>query len=141
MSGDLYQRDLLRHAAAAHGSGRLADPDGTAMLDNPLCGDRVTVDVKVRDGRLVDLGHEVRACVLCQASASIVGERATGQPVDSFAAVEDELAGLLRDGSATPDGNWSDLAAFEPVRGHRSRHACVLLPFETLIAALHDADN
>lgn len=129
----------MRHAASAHGAGRLDHPDGTAMLDNPLCGDRVTMDVKMAGGRIAEVAQESRACVLCQASASIIAAAALGQTPQNVAEAGAALAAMLKENSPAPDGKWADLAVFETVRGHKSRYVCVLLPFETLGQALEKA--
>lgn len=138
MSDDIYQKDLLRLAAEATGAGRLDAPDASVTLDNPLCGDRVTLDVTLDpSGRVAEVGHHVRACVLCQASASIVGGQAAGESAAGLRAVASALETMLEGGAPPPDeGKWSDLQAFAPVAGHKSRHACVLLPFDALGQAL-----
>ena len=140
MSDQIYQTDLLRLAGAAHGHGRLPAPHGTATLDNPMCGDRVTFDVTVdADGRVTGIAQTTRACVLCQASASILAERAPGHDAAAIAALDADVARMLKEGAEPPGGAWSDLAIFAPVKETRSRHVCVRLPFETLAAALEDA--
>ena len=70
MSEDLYQQAILDLAKSAAGAGRLIDADASVTLDNPLGGDRITIDVKVTDGRLQAVGHKVRGCALCEAAAS-----------------------------------------------------------------------
>lgn len=139
MSEDLYQRALLRLAADATGAGRLAAPDGSAVVDNPLCGDRVTMDVAIADGAIARLGHEVRACVLCQAAASILGAQAEGQRRADIAALRDRVTAMLREDAPPPEGRWRDFEIFLPVRPYRNRHSCVLLPIEALEQALADA--
>ena len=57
MSDPLYRKELLRLAADARGAGRLTRPHGTATAHNPACGDRVTVDVALEDGRIAALAH------------------------------------------------------------------------------------
>ncbi len=129
----------MRLAADATGAGRLERPDATITLDNPLCGDRVTVDIKTANGQVAELAQEVRACVLCQASASIVGEQSVGASADDLRETEAAVTAMLRDSAAPPDGRWSDMAVFESVRKFRSRHQCVLLPIEALRSALEKA--
>jgi nitrogen fixation NifU-like protein len=129
---DVYQTELLRLAARATGAGRLAEPDASAMVDNPLCGDRITVDLQLADGRIAALGYEVKACVLCQASASLIGAHATGASDAEIQEVERAVAAMLRGKGEAPGGEWADYARFAPVRAHKSRHECVMLPFQAL---------
>ncbi|MCB1832693.1 MAG: iron-sulfur cluster assembly scaffold protein, partial [Geminicoccaceae bacterium] len=60
MSEDLYQEALVAMAKSGVGAGRLEAPDGTATADNPLCGDRVTVDVRMDGDRVQELAHKTR---------------------------------------------------------------------------------
>lgn len=137
----LYQEALLRLARAATGAGRLEAPDATAERDNPLCGDDVVLDVRVRSGRLAAVGHLVRGCVLCRASASILGAVAPGRAPAEIAAARGAVAAMLREGGGVPPAPWEELAVFLPVRGVPSRHECVLLPFDALGDALARAEE
>ncbi|WP_439814141.1 iron-sulfur cluster assembly scaffold protein [Zavarzinia sp. CC-PAN008] len=134
---DLYKTDLMRWAGDAHGAGRLDEPRVTATRDNPLCGDRVTMDIRCdAAGHVTDLAQDTRACVLCQASASIVGQAAPGTDAAEVAATLDALRAFLREGGPAPEGRFAALSVFAPVAPHRSRHVCVFLPFEALKEAL-----
>lgn len=138
MSTDLYQEGLLALADAAHGEGRLDAPDVTLTLDNPLCGDRVTLDLRCdQAGRITALGHHVRGCVLCRAAANLLGQQAIGQDAASLDALHGAIKGALRGRYAWPtDEPWEDLVLFAPAAAHKSRHECVLLPFEAVVEAL-----
>jgi len=138
MPHDLYHTALVDAARAAAGAGRLAGAHGSATLDNPLCGDRVRVDVRLHEDRVEALGHEVRGCLLCEAAASMIGARAPEQSVAALRAVCTGVEEMIREGDGVPAG-WPELEAFMPVRGYRSRHRCVLLPFEALSKALDAA--
>jgi nitrogen fixation NifU-like protein len=137
VSDALYQKAILDLARAAVGHGKLAAPDASVTIDNPLCGDRVSVDLTLRDGRVAELAHRVRGCALCEASASAIGSHAIGASEADLAAARDSAASLIA-GSAE-NGAWPELAVFRPVREHKSRHRCVMLPFEALLKALAEA--
>ena len=120
-------------ARRTSGSGRLAHPHGSATVDNPLCGDRVTVDVELASPqRLARVGHVVRGCVLCEAAAVLIAERAPERELEELLRLEAEVEAALRYGAPFP---WRELEMFAPVRGVPSRHRCVGLPFEALVAA------
>lgn len=139
MSDELYQKELLRLAAEATGAGRLAGAAGSATVHNPLCGDRVAMDVRVEPDRLTAVGHEVKACLLCQAAASVVGASAPGKTRAEIAATALAVEAFIKSGIPLPPASWPGLELFAPVRPHKSRHRCVLLPFEALLAALAKA--
>jgi nitrogen fixation NifU-like protein len=134
MSDDLYQQALLDLAKAAYGAGILPSSDGEALRDSPLCGDRVRMQVALEAGRIKTLAHDVKGCLLCRAAASLVGLHGTGLNAAEAEALRGQVAATLA-GSEPPPG-WPELVLFAPVRPHRNRHGCVLLPFETLAAAL-----
>jgi len=133
MNDELYQQAILDLAKSADGAGRLAAPDATAQGDSPLCGDRVRMEVKLENGRIAALAHEVKGCLLCRAAAAAIGRHAAGLDAAQVAALRGEVAALLAGADAAP---WPELKCFEPVRPHRNRHGCVLLPFDTLCAAM-----
>lgn len=137
MIDDLYQNNLLKLAALAIKSGNLKKNDATATLSNPLCGDQVSFDIRLKGQRVDDLAHRVKGCVLCQASASMISDKSVGF---SLANLQDSLSSIkLILSNEKPETQWDELAWFKPVASHKSRHNCVLLPFQTLIAAFEKA--
>jgi nitrogen fixation protein NifU and related proteins len=133
MSQTLYQDRIVALAKAKVGAGTRAAPTAKAMKDNPLCGDRVNIEIRVDDqGRIAELAHKVRGCALCEASASALTARAIGHTATEVAELRREIDSVLN-GESAGDG---DFAAFAPVAQHRSRRDCVTLPFEALRAAL-----
>lgn len=135
----LYQDAIKQFAQAAHGYGQLVAATGEAKLDNPLCGDRVRVQVSVTSGHIAAIAHEIRGCLLCRAAASVIGLHALGQDAGSIAAVVHGLESLLQKDAPVATG-WPELSMFEPVRGYPSRHGCVLLPFRALLAAMAESE-
>ena len=132
----IYNARMLRLAAEAMGAGRLADADDSAEIVNPVCGDRIRVDVRTDGARIAAIGYEVHACVLTQASASLLGRHAGGRTSAEMREVAEQIEAMLRGDGEPPGGDWADYAALEPVRAHRSRHECVMLPLRALLAAL-----
>jgi NifU-like protein involved in Fe-S cluster formation len=133
---DLYNARIMELAAAIPRTKRLAHPDATATAHSKLCGSTITVDVVVADGRIAEFGQNVRACLLGQASASVVGREIIGVTPAEFAAVAADMRAMLRDGTAMPSGKWADLAVLEPVRAVKARHASTLLVFDGVEKAL-----
>jgi nitrogen fixation NifU-like protein len=139
-AGGIYQQAIMGLATAAIGHGSLASPDGRALADNPLCGDRVEMEVKLSDGRVAALAHRVKGCLLCRAAASVIGKRAAGAKPEDIERVSSGVSDMLEKQSPPP-AEWGELGAFAPVHGHRSRYRCVQLPFEALLAALRAAGD
>src|SRR6185437_2463695 len=95
MSDPLYKPALLRLAADATGAGRLSVPCTTATAFNPACGDKVTVDVAIDDGRITAISHDTKGCVLTQASAAILGAEIAGLSRDEVALLHKSVSAML----------------------------------------------
>lgn len=128
MSEALYQDAIMGHARAPRRAGALEAPRRRVTLDNPLCGDRVTVDLRLADGRIADIAQTVRGCALCKASASVLAAHAIGTDADGLAALHREVGAMLRDAAPPPGAGFDEYVIFEPARQARSRHDCILLP-------------
>ena len=138
MADELYNAAIVAEAKARTGAGRLAAPEVTVDIDNPLCGDRVTLDVSGDGGRITALAHKTRGCLLTQAAASVVARRAPGADAASLRALHAQVEALLR-GAPVPEAP-PEVAMFRPVQAVKSRHDCVLLPFRALEEALVKLD-
>jgi nitrogen fixation NifU-like protein len=140
MNDDLYQKAILGKAREANGAGTLEDAEARVTVDNPVCGDRVTLELRMQDGHIGAVAHKVRGCLLCEAAASVIGANAPGATPAEIAAACEAVTALVKDGADIPADGWGDLSIFHPVTAHKSRHYCVLLPFEALQRALEEAD-
>jgi nitrogen fixation NifU-like protein len=140
MSDELYHRAILELAKKARLTGRLEAPQASVTVDNPLCGDRVTLDLNLADGRVLEVGHKVRGCLLCEAATAAIGERAPGETPTALRAVAQDLGDAIARAPDMAGQRWPELAAFAPVHAHKSRHECVLLPFQALAQALDLAE-
>jgi nitrogen fixation protein NifU and related proteins len=136
MSDPLYKKELLRLAADATGAGRLPHPDATGEAFNATCGDKVIVDLSLKDGRIEAIAHDTKACVLAQASASILGQSLKGATREDVEQLANDVAAMLVTKNAPPASPFEAYAAFEGATEHRNRHRCVLLPIEAVLAAL-----
>ena len=141
MNDDLYQKAILGKAREATGAGTLDRPDARVTVNNPVCGDRVTMEIRLSDDRVAAVAHKVRGCLLCEAAASIIGANAPGATRAEIAATRKAVTALIEDGAKIPADGWGALSIFHPVTAHKSRHHCVLLPFEALSRALDKADS
>jgi nitrogen fixation NifU-like protein len=134
----LYRRALLRLAADAKGAGPLPAPDASATRHNPACGDRVTVELALEDGRIASLGHTTQACILTQASAALLATVAPHRDRESLATLAAGVRDFLRGA-----GRQDQLAGYEVFHGlkdHAGRHVCVLLPLEAALLAFEQAE-
>lgn len=138
MSETLYNREILRLAAEGGEATRLADAQGSAAKVSPICGSRVTADVRLDEaGCVAAHGQEVRACALGQAAATLVAREIIGRDRAALAAARAALADWLAGGESAPD--WPGMTVFAPARPFRARHPSILLAFDAAIAAVDAA--
>jgi NifU-like protein involved in Fe-S cluster formation len=144
MSGDddlirLYSQRILALAAEIPHAERLPAPQVTARKRSPLCGSTVTVDLDLRDGRIVTFGQDVKACALGQASAAVLGRHVIGLHRGDIARARDQLHAMLKSGGPVPEAPFEELEVLLPARDYKNRHASILLAFDATLAACDEA--
>lgn len=136
---DLYSQKILDLAGNASQPPRLAHPDASARKVSRVCGSVIEVDIVLRDGVIVDYGHDLSACALGQTSAAVVAREIVGTPAEEFRALRERMHAMLKAEGVPPQGKWSDLGYLEPVRGYPARHMSTLLVFDAVVEALEKA--
>jgi nitrogen fixation NifU-like protein len=134
---DLYQATIVDHDRAPRNHGPLAGATHHATVDNPLCGDVVTVHARVVDGAVSEIAFEGRGCALSRAAASIMTTMVRNRTLDDarrLAAAFEHCVQSAPDAAIADE--LGDLRSFAGVRRFRSRRVCALLPFDALIRAL-----
>jgi NifU-like protein involved in Fe-S cluster formation len=132
----IYNLRILEIAAAIPRGERLADPQASATAHSKLCGSTVTVDLGLTGDRVSAFGQTVKACLLGQAAASVVGREIIGTTVEEMRGVGQQMRRMLKEGGPPPTGRWADLGLLEPVRDYKARHASTLLVFDAVEAAI-----
>lgn len=133
---DLYSERIIALAATIPPAGHLAAPDATASAHSKLCGSTIAVELAMKGGRVAEYAQTVRACLLGQASAAIMARNIVGADEAELREVAATMRRMLKENGAPPSGRWADLAALEPVREVKGRHASTLLAFEAVERAL-----
>ncbi len=133
---DLYNERVMALARDIPRQSRLEAPDASVQQVSPLCGSRITVDLKMQGDRVADYGQTVRACTLGQAAASILARHVIGRSAAELRRVREEMRAMLKEGGPAPAAPWQELEVLMPARGVKSRHGSVMLPFEAVVKAL-----
>src|SRR5215813_3716767 len=133
---DIYSQRILEIAANMPRAERLAHPDATAAAHSKLCGSRVTVDLSMEGEVVTDYGQSVKACLLGQSSAAVMGREIVGSTAAELRAVGAAMRKMLKAGGPPPNGRWLDLAVLEPVKDYKARHASTLLVFDAVEDAI-----
>ncbi|HEV7558356.1 MAG TPA: SUF system NifU family Fe-S cluster assembly protein [Kofleriaceae bacterium] len=134
---DLYQALIVEHDRHPRNERPLPAATHEATIDNPMCGDVVTVRMII-DGDVVrDVAFEAKGCALSRAAASLMTERVRGARVDTVRPLAAQIEALVRaDPEAPIASDLGDLGALAGVRRFKSRRSCATLPFQALIASL-----
>jgi nitrogen fixation protein NifU and related proteins len=80
---DMYREVILDHYKHPHNAGTLEHPDVSHEDNNPLCGDRIRIDLQIADGIVTDVRFQGRGCAISQASASLLTDEIKGMPVEA----------------------------------------------------------
>src|SRR3984957_15241536 len=104
MLDDIYNKRVLELAADIPRLGRLAAPDASAKAHSRLCGSTVIVDLSLRDGRVSDFAHDVRACALGQASSSLMARHIIGATPEELRELRETIIRMLKANGAPPTG-------------------------------------
>jgi nitrogen fixation NifU-like protein len=83
----VYREEILDHYKNPRNYGQLENPDLHVEGDNPLCGDRLAMDLIVKDGVVEDVAFTGRGCAISQASASMLTEHIIGKPLTELAKI------------------------------------------------------
>jgi NifU-like protein involved in Fe-S cluster formation len=137
---EIYNSRIIELAAAIPRAERLAAPEATATAHSKLCGSTITVDIAMKDGRVSAFGQQVKACLLGQAAAAVMGREIVGSTPQELRDVAERMRRMLKENGDPPDGRWADLAVLQPVKDHKARHASTLLVFEAVERALSEID-
>jgi nitrogen fixation protein NifU and related proteins len=138
---ELYQQTIIEHNRSPRNFKQVAGANRTAAGDNPLCGDRISVSLRLEGDVITDIGFQGSGCAISQASASLMTGAVQGKTrVEAealFRAFHDMVAGGA-DAPADPK-TLGKLAAFAGVRQFPARVKCANLSWHTLRAALDAA--
>lgn len=137
----LYSGRILELATDIPHLGRLDAPDGSARRRSPLCGSTLTVDLKVKDNKIIAFAQDVKACALGQAAASVVGANIIGRSRDEVETARDQLRDMLKSGGPAPSAPFDELKVLMPARDYKNRHASIMLALETTLDALDACEN
>lgn len=133
---DLYQEVILDHYKRPRNFGRLPEQACSVHGENPLCGDRLVLDVKVKDEVIEDLKFQGSGCAISTASASMMTEAVKGRRADEARALFGRFHALVTGVEGETGEGLGKLAAFAGVRDYPVRVKCASLAWHTLKAAL-----
>lgn len=136
---DLYRDIILDHYRHPRHRGSLSKPMASHEGLNPLCGDEVTVDLAVKDGRISEIAYRGSGCSISQSSASMMTEAVYGKTPGEARELGDSFTAMMRGSDGVDPESLGDLEALSGVRKFPVRVKCATLAWHTLNEALADA--
>lgn len=138
--GEIYSLKIMQIAGNAPESGQLENPDARIKRISKVCGSSVEVSLNLTDGKVSAYGQETNACVLGQASASILANNIVGTTSVELRELRLEMETMLKNGGPPPSGEWAELAHLQPVSDYPQRHASTMLVFNAVVQCLDEIE-
>ena len=137
---ELYQEVILDHSRHPRHSGVLEHPTHKADGHNPLCGDRVTVMLELKDGRIADIRFQGKGCAISQASASLMSEMLAGRSVEEAEALMGGFLHLVKgeDAGALSEDDRERLDVMSGISEFPMRVKCATLAWHTFHNAVEE---
>jgi nitrogen fixation NifU-like protein len=136
----VYREKVLEHSRNPHNFKHPDNPDYEAQGFNPLCGDKVTVYLKLSDKVLSEVSFEGTGCAIAIASASMMTDALTGCTVASADALIASVNQMFKEETSVANEKLAEIKSLEGVRKYPSRIKCAILAWTAASAALHGDD-
>lgn len=138
--GELYQSLILDHNRAPRNHREMADADRSAAGRNPMCGDQLTVWIRLDGDRIADVSFLGKGCAISQASASLMTTMIKGKTRAEAEALVERFRAMVT-GSSDETASMGRLAAFAGVARFPARVKCASLAWHALRSALAEGGN
>jgi nitrogen fixation NifU-like protein len=133
---DLYKEVILDHYKNPRNKRALPGAEVSCSKNNPLCGDEITVNAHLEDGRIAEVTFEGSGCSISQASASMLTESVAGSSVGEAEALAARVRGMLGGEVEPTEEAFGDLVALKGVVKYPVRIKCAVLAWDVLQDAL-----
>ncbi|CDO40140.1 iron-sulfur cluster assembly scaffold protein [Bartonella henselae] len=141
MIDNIYSDKILEYAANISKIGRLNKPDATSKKHARLCGSTITVDLKIENDIVTDFAHEVRACVLGQAAASLLAYHIIGQTTQNLKMLREIIYHMLTEDGPPPPAPFEAFSCLQPIKDYKARHTSTLLIFDAVIDCIQQIEE
>jgi nitrogen fixation NifU-like protein len=138
---DLYQEVMLDHSRHPHNYGVMADATRKAEGYNPLCGDQLTLYLKLEGDKIQDIRFEGHGCAISKSSASVMTDIVKGKSKTEATALFEKFRLLVTDPAAVKVEETDKLAIFSGVSEFPTRVKCAVLSWHTLKSALDNKEG
>lgn len=134
---ELYQEVIIDHNKHPRNFSCLASPTHQAEGFNPLCGDRITLHLKVEENRIIEVGFQGAGCAISTASSSMMTEIVKGKTLEEAKSLFDQFHALLMDKAVISGGpDLGKLEVLSGVKAYPARVKCATLAWHALQEAI-----
>lgn len=128
---DLYRRVIMDHYKNPRNRGKFEDDAVTIDLNNPTCGDRISLQLKVENGVVADAKYTGEGCSISMSSASMMTDAVKGRTLDEAISLADRFSSLMK-GEAVDFEEYEDIEALSGVNKFPARIKCATLAWNAL---------
>ncbi|WP_337098975.1 Fe-S cluster assembly sulfur transfer protein SufU [Paenibacillus sp. YIM B09110] len=128
---DLYRRVIMDHYKNPRNRGTMNDEAVTINLNNPTCGDRISLQLQVENGKVVDAKYTGEGCSISMSSASMMTEAVKGKTFDEALNMAERFSGLMK-GQEVEFDELEDIEALSGVNKFPARIKCATLAWNAL---------
>lgn len=140
MLDELYREIILDHYRHPRGRGHLDPPKIVQEGMNPLCGDEITLELRVDGGIIEDIKFSGQGCSISQASASMLVEAVRGKRIEEVESLIQQVLAIMRGETEPDEAKIGEIAYLAGVRQFPVRVKCATLAWHTLEEALQQHD-
>lgn len=139
---NLYRQVIMDHAKHPHNNHSLPQADHELELRNPTCGDVLTVQLRVKDGKVIEAAYTGTGCTISQASASMMTDQIKGQTVENVEKMVVAFSDMVM-GKDVPDrfDRLGDAAILQSVAQFPARIKCATLAWKAAYQALEESES
>lgn len=138
---DLYREVILDHYRSPRNRGELENATVVVELNNPLCGDEITLYLLIEEGMVKDVRFGGRGCSISQASASMMTQAIKGVSVEDALDMVTRFKGMMRSEVTADEANLGDVEALQGVAKFPVRIRCAVLSWEALRQGLEQGEG
>ncbi|BAH45832.1 MULTISPECIES: Fe-S cluster assembly sulfur transfer protein SufU [Brevibacillus] len=139
---DLYRRVIMDHYQKPRNRGKLEESDGLIVnLNNPTCGDSISLSLKVEDGKVVDAKFLGEGCSISMSSASMMTDAVKGKPVAEALELSQKFSDMMQGKEVDDSIDLGDIEALSGVAKFPARIKCATLAWKALEQGVKQAEQ
>ncbi|MEC0296844.1 MULTISPECIES: Fe-S cluster assembly sulfur transfer protein SufU [Peribacillus] len=134
----LYRQVIMDHYKKPRNKGMLEDGSMTIDMNNPTCGDRIRLTMKIEDGKVIDVKFDGDGCSISMSSASMMTQAIKGKDVDTALAMSETFSLMIQGKEYDDEMDLGDIEALQGVSKFPARIKCATLAWKAMEKGLKE---